>query len=341
MQPTKSPPRKTCDQPKFGFDGKAVRRGVLGLGGILALTVTPAPAEPYTFESLATNTFIDGDDGWVDRAGQGQAVIALDDTGNGTKVVRHFQTVAFNQSAYITRVNDAAFSFIPFTGTETNAVIQFDANGEHLAMFALGCDWNGDGVLLSADGEIGPAFGVDERKFSIQEANLGTTYEDGFSEGGGDGNSGNDWYRIQLHIDFTADDGEGSATLKFRNLTDGDTVYQSVSGLLDRPLGMSRMHARAGPQRWNAMWLHLLTMGSRNPRADNLVPNANAVQITEVTSDGSNLILDWRGGIGPYQVQSCPDPGTGSWNDLGLPTEDATATVPITPGCGFFRVTKP
>ena len=101
------------------------------------------------------------------------------------------------------------------------------------------------------------------------------------------------------------------------------------------------MHAQAGPDRWNAMWLHLLTMGSRNPRADNLIPNLNAIQITNVTHEGTNLILDWRGGIGPYQVQSCPGPGTEAWDNAGLPTEANSATVPITELCGFFRVTKP
>ncbi len=339
MQPTKQNPAKSCKPLRINVHGKSVFGGVLGLG----LLVSPAQADPYTFESLTLNTFIDGDDGWVDQAGQGQAVIALDDTGNGTTVVRHLQTTASNsnQSAFITRVNDSGFNFIPFTGTETEAVIQFDANGEHLAMFALGCDWNGDGVLKSVDGEIGPAFGVNDRKFSIQEANLGTSYEDGFSEGGGDGDSGNDWYRIQLRIDFTANEGEGSATLKFLNLSHGDTVYRSVSGLRDKPLGLSSMNAQAVPKRWNAMWLHLLTMGSRNPRADNLVPNVNAVQIMDVTRDGPNLILDWRGGIGPYQVQSCPDPGTESWSDFGIPTDTTTATVPVGTGCGFFRVTKP
>ena len=55
----------------------------------------------------------------------------------------------------------------------------------------------------------------------------------------------------------------------------------------------------------------------------------------------SKLERDWRGGIGPYQLQSCLDPGTGSWNDVGLPTDSTTAKVPVTGSCGFFRVTKP
>lgn len=175
--------------------------------------------EVYTFESLAVNNFIDGQDLWKDQPGQGDAVISLDDTGNGTKVVRHLRTGVFDQVAYITRTNNSSFNFVSFTGMETNAVIQFEASGEHAAMFALGCDRNGDGLLLSADGELGPSFGVYDRNFRIQEANLGTAYDDGFNQGGGDGNSGNDWYRLQLRLDFTANDGEGIGSLYFMNLT--------------------------------------------------------------------------------------------------------------------------
>ena len=96
-----------------------------------------------------------------------------DATANGTKVVRHDKTVVFDRPAYLTRTNEAGFNFVSFSGSETNAIIQFEATGEYVALFALGCDRNGDGWLTSAEGEIGPAFGVFERKLRIQEANLG------------------------------------------------------------------------------------------------------------------------------------------------------------------------
>jgi hypothetical protein len=192
---------------------KTIQSNILLAGGLPRIVVgcllalapaLPAPpaaaSEVYTFEALGANTFIAGQDGWQDQPGQGQAVVALDASGNGTKVVRHHKTVVFDQSAFLTRTNDAGFNFLAFTGSETHAIIQFDASGEHVAMFALGCDLNGDRVLTAAAGEIGPAFGVHDRNFRIQEANLGAAYDDGFNEGGGDGNSGNDWYRIQLHL---------------------------------------------------------------------------------------------------------------------------------------------
>lgn len=314
----------------------------LALPVLLGLLAHAAQAvEVYTFESLGVNTFIDGQDHWKDQPGQGDAVVQLDASGHGTKVVRHFKTVVFDQSAYITRTNDASFNFVSFTGSETNAIIQFEANGEHVAMFALGCDRNGDGLLLSTDGEIGPAFGVYDRNFRIQEANLGTAYDDGFNEGGGDGNSGNDWYRLQLRLDFTAASGEGTGSLYFMNLTDGDTVFHTVSGLRNQPLGLSRLHPEARPVRWNALWLHLLSNGNSVPSADNLIPNLNGIRITEIVHVGTDVVLHWRGGVGPYQVQRRASLDAGNWENVGGVTTLMTATAAIAGDLGFFRVVQP
>ena len=312
------------------------------MAALLSLQATRAQAvEVYTFESLGVNNFIDGQDHWQDQPGQGDAVVALDTSGHGTKVVRHFKTVVFDQSAFITRTNDSSFDFVSFSGSETNAVIQFEANGEHVAMFALGHDRNGDGLLLSTDGEIGPAFGVYDRNFRIQEANLGTAYDDGFNEGGGDGNSGNDWYRLQLRLDFTAASGEGTGSLYFMNLTDGDTVFHTVSGLRNQPLGLSRLHPEARPVRWNALWLHLLSNGNSVPSADNLIPNLYGIRITEIVHVGTDVVLQWRGGVGPYQVQRRASLDAGNWENVGGVTTLTTATAAIAGDIGFFRVVQP
>ncbi len=307
----------------------------------LAQSASTARSETYTFESLTPNTFIHGNDNWKDQDGQGQAIIALDDTGNNTQVVRHFKTVVMDQSAFITRTNDATFGFVPFTGNETNAIIQFEANGEHLALFALGTDLNGDGILKSTDMELGPAFGVFDRKFRIQEANLGTAYDDGFNEGGGDGNNGNDWYRLQLRIDFTANGGDGSATLHFMNLTDQDTSFHTVSGLRNKPLGLSSLHPDAGPRRWNAMWMHLLSMGSRTPSADNLIPNLNGIRLGETTLSGSNLLVHWEGGTGPYQVQHCESLVTTNWINVGSATSSNSVLFPLSAPSDALRIVQP
>ena len=321
---------------------------LLGCGGLLLLALLPGPPTPatqaleaYTFETLAANTFIAGLDGWQDQPGQGQAVVALDASGNGTKVVRHFKAVVFDQSAFLTRTNDVSFDFVSFSGTETNAIIQFEASGEYVAMFALGCDLNGDGVLSAAAGELGPAFGAFDRKFRIQEANLGIAYEGDFNEGGGDGNSGNDWYRIQLRLDFTAAGGEGTGTLAAMNLSDGHTFFETSSTLRNRPLGLSRLHPDAGPVKWNAMWLQLLSNGNSVPSADNLVPNLNSICLTEIVQVGTNVVLRWRGGVGPYQVQRRANLYAGNWENVGAITTLMTATAAIAGDNGFFRIVQP
>jgi hypothetical protein len=313
----------------------------LGRACLLAGALAAGAADVYTFESLAINNFIDGQDGWQDHPGQGDAVVSLDASGNGTRVVRHHKTVVFDQSAFISRTNDAGFNFLSFSGSETNAIIQFEANGEHVAMFALGCDLNGDGILTAAAGEIGPAFGVYDRNFRIQQANLGTAYDDGFNQGGGDGNSGNDWYRLQLRLDFTAGDGEGNGSLYYKNLSDGDTSFHTVSGMINRPLGLSRMHPNARPANWNAMWLHLLSNGSNVPSIDNLIPNGSTLRWTQVAMQDNQLRLAWRGGIGPYQLQQSPDMGLESWENLGAATTLTTRTVEASLPRRFFRVTQP
>jgi hypothetical protein len=220
---------------------------LLAAAGLSLCTQSALAIEVYSCEDLPTDVFLDGQDGWRVEPGAGQAVVLLDVSGNGTKVLCHHKTVVFDRPAFATRANHAGFDFVGFSGTETNAIMQFEATGEYVAMFALGCDRDGDGLLTSVAGEIGPAFGAFDRKFRSQEANLGTAYENGFNEGDGDGNSGNDWYRIQLRMGFTANGGEGTASLYFTNLTDGDSGFHTVSGLRNRPLGLSGLHADVRP----------------------------------------------------------------------------------------------
>jgi hypothetical protein len=230
---------------------------------------------------------------------------------------------------------------VSFSGTETNAIIQFEATGEHVALLALGRDLNGDGLLNADNGELGPIFGISDRKFLIQEADSGTIYQDDLNEGGGDGNSGNEWYRMQLRMDFTANDGDGIGSLYFMNLSDGDTSFHSVIGMRDRPLGLKRLAADVGPAHWNAMWLQLLSNGNSVPSVDNLIPNRNGIRITGIAIAGTDVVLQWRGGVGPYQVQRRASLDAGDWENVDNPTTLMTATSAIIGATGFFRVVQP
>ena len=259
--------------------------------------------ETYDFESLAVNQFINGQDSWFDQPGQGMAYVGLDESpANGTKVVRVLPTVAFDEPAFLTRINNGGFSFQPFSGNETNAVIQFDVIGEHLGLFALGHDVNGDGMLKAIDGEIGPLFGVHDRLFRVQQANQGMTFETAF----GPGNAGHEWYRLQLHLDFTANNDIGAGKLFYKNLSDGDPEYIPVDGLQNVNLGLDSMHPDADPAVWDAMWLHLLNNGSKYTAADNLIPHVGIQVPGDANGDGIVNIDDIFAVLAGWGL--CPDP---------------------------------
>ena len=297
-------------------------------------------ADLYSYESFNVGSPVGGYDNWRDAPNAGRAIIAMDSLVNGTLVARHEKETVFDEPAILTRTNDIAFNFLPFTGSETNAIIQFEATGEHVAMFALGTDLNSDGVLTAAQGELGPSFGVFDRQFRIQEANQGTSYDDGFNEGGGDANSGNDWYRIQLRMNLPANDGDGTGTLYFKNLTDGNVNWHTVSGLRTRPLGLKRLHPASGPTRWSAMWLHLFSNGNNIPSVDNLVPNASTIRITGIEWVDGAFQVSWRGGLGPFQLQQRTDLNSDSWQDVDVPTLLSVGSISMTSVTAFIRVTQ-
>ncbi len=311
--------------------------------GCWCLAVLPLPAvEVYDCELLQTNQTLHGQDGWRVQAGLGQVDVlpgGIED--NATLVLRHHHTVTANQPAFATRTNDARFDFVAFTGTETNAIIQFEATGEYVALFALGSDLNGDGILTAEAGELGPAFGLFDRKFRIQEANLGTTHDDNFNLGGGDANSGNDYYRLQLRMDFTANGGDGLGTLAFKNLTDGDTGFHTVPGVRSQPLELNGLPPGARPAKWNALWVQLLSNGNSIPIADNFIPNLKGIRIGELVPAGDDLLLRWRGGVGPYQVQRRVSLTAGSWENVGVETALLSATVAKEGGAGYYRISQP
>ena len=59
----------------------------------------------------------------------------------------------------------------------------------------------------------------------------------------------------------------------------------------------------------------------------------------QVSRNGSNLLLHWTGGQGPYQVQQTTnlnDPN--SWRNLGTAEPTNSLSLPIGPGNTFWRV---
>jgi len=78
------------------------------------------------------------------------------------------------------------------------------------------------------------------------------------------------------------------------------------------------------------------TVGEPNLGTFREAPEPDAAPAISVQSDGDNLIINWQGGVPPYQLQSSND--LRDFTDLGEITTELTATVPITGDRQFFRV---
>lgn len=295
----------------------------------------------YDFEGLTQNHFLNGHDNWVDQPGQGDAYIGYGEGYNTSLVVRHLRTVIFDQSAYLTRVNDEFYRFIPIQPNQRNLILQFDVNGEALAQFGLGCDVNGDGMARTYEGEIGPVFGTFDRSFQMQEANQGTATSVAFAAVGRSGNSGSDWYRIQFFMDFAANDGEGAGSLRYANLSDGYSQPVAIPQLQDINLGLGRMTNAAPPSAWNALWVHVRSSGSNVPAVDHLmVIHPPALEIDR-TGDGMHVVT-WPNPPAPlrYRLLRAEDVSHGFapiLNHIERP-EPFISYTGVTSHAGFYRV---
>jgi len=263
------------------------------------------------------NGVLEGRDGWVDAPGSGLIVIRQDDTPvNGTQVAQPDVGVLSGSPGLLTRVNNESFGFSPFFGTETQAVQQVDVTAEASTGFGVGADVDGDGILSAELGELGPVFGAlrdaqaGVEQFGIIAANLGAKYLTPLNTDTRCCNEDSDWYRLQLRMDLTANSGSGSGSLYYMNLTRGDTEFQPVAELQNVNLGLGSMHAEAGPESWNAMWITMLFEGSQSiPRMDNLVPRVpNVMQLNGDLSVQAVDTLDRFGAKFDLALQAVEDP---------------------------------
>ena len=136
-----------------------------------------------------------------------------------------------------------------------------------------------------------------------------------------------------LSLEYDANGSTGGyvwTPLKSYSLTSGDSTWEL--GRAGRfQLGVFGRSLRGTPVPVTA-----------NVRLDNFVATGSAV-VDPVKFLASKLLakelqLQWKGGVGPYQLQSKAEVNGAVWADVGVPSNQTSATVDATPGRGFFRV---
>ena len=98
-----------------------------------------------------------------------------------------------------------------------------------------------------------------------------------------------------------------------------------------------------GPGKWIGAWTRtenligsdsdLVFVRAELPQA----PAAAPIRITNITHSGNSVTLTWPGGNAPYQIQMRPSINA-PWQNVGSPTSQTSATVPVSGNQGYFRV---
>lgn len=236
----------------------------LVVGIVMATLATVGNAATYTFESLTSATALVGQDNWTNASNTPAGNPSVIEAGLGvnTSQLVRYQTSTQN-SSHLQRQNNVDFAFPTYAGTETNAVFEFDlyyvtaSNNE--TTFAV----IQNGQQLAAGSNVSPFFGLSTsggQRFSFRKARFGAITNANI----GSAAVANDWLRLRMELDFTANAGQGSASVFYQNLTNGDAGFTPIAGLQNLNAGLT-----GGVSNWDTLYLRL-DGTSTEKRADNL-----------------------------------------------------------------------
>ena len=285
---------------KTPFTSSPIFCGV-ALSAAILCAAAAVQADPiYTFNNLQPGLLV-GQDNWTQwqplESTTFNQTVSYGTGSNTTLVAGTPVGEGSSQAGIVARVNDSNYAFSSYTGTETDATLEFDfqyqPNDSYQggARFGLAADIDGNNTIENTT-EWGPMFGVSRSnknafgplKFYLRLTGAGTQMYSGFTvaEQVEENAVAGDWLRLRLVIDFTANFGDGSGTLYWKNLTLGND-WTLVEDMVDVDLELSSGPA---PSTWNTMITRIDSrdMGP-NPSEldanvvayDNLNPNVNAV----------------------------------------------------------------
>ncbi len=168
------------------------------------------------------------------------------------------------RDSVISRQNDHRYAFTPHRHTDTTAKIRFEGRA------GVTGGGGGNAYLIinnSAGRDEGVQFGLRDGEFLIRGGRFSGVLQRNASVPSGWYGRG-EWFRLELRIDFTANGGDGAASLFFMNLSDGDTQYRAVPGLQGVPL--------VGEVRYPETWDRIEFRIRNDAAVSNIVPNVGA-----------------------------------------------------------------
>lgn len=282
-----------------------LRRGILACTGALLSTwaISTEAAVIYNFDDLnlgnLTTSNTSGQDGWYRDAALGGPDLQVV-TAPSSSSTTNALTVAYgNTSERAIRQFGSSF----FDGTETNAQISFTFQKTALLVniqLALG---NGSTPTSYINGNSPSSFSpklalANGNQFGVVAKTTSGAFATSTLSSAQSLVNGN-WYTVVMNIDFTANSGNGSASVSFIDLTNAITYSNIVSGV---NLGLTNNPGTSQAEDWNQAWLRIDQLATGGPAGTavftefsiNPVPEPNTAATVAATSFAFLFLLRRR-----------------------------------------------
>lgn len=278
----------------------------------------------YDFNALSTGV-IHGQDNWV-RFGPGWTNPIIVTSGpDGSNCL--FSTAGGNSQSYASRINDANFSITSFSGDETSAFFQIDVlHAAWTSEVGIGYDDNSNSQVELNECGIRLNFNnfgdyirlyVADNSYTQQSA---PTWPPNATL----------WYTIRVVIDFTANAGQGSASVYMKEY--GTNSFAAIAGLQNVNMKLNTtLSNHFNPSFWNAIHFHYDSDGNYH---DNLL---TANQIHTVTTSTVTSITDNSATCGGEITSDLGDDITAKgvvWSTTTNPTLTTNETGHTSDGVG-------